>query len=150
MKDQRSLTPDAPVTPRHSVLLYDGVCGFCNRTVQFVLARDRSGHMRFAPLQGEFAAALFVRHPELRAVDSLILVETDDHQQERISVRSTAILRIAEYLGGGWQLARMFGVVPRALRDAAYDAFARSRYRLFGRYDSCPLPAPGVRARFLP
>jgi predicted DCC family thiol-disulfide oxidoreductase YuxK len=144
------VTPDTPVTPVTPVLFYDGVCGFCERTVQFILARDRRGTMRFAPLQGEFAAAFFARHPDARAIDSLILVELDDQGRERVSVRSAAVLRIAQYVGGGWRLARVLGLVPRVVRDAVYDAFARSRYRLFGRYDACPLPAPDVRARFLP
>ena len=132
----------------HPILLYDGVCGFCDRTVQFVLARDRRGVMRFAPLQGEFAAGVLARHPELRSVDSLILVEFTE-AGEQVSVRSTAALRIAEYVGGGWQWARMLLLIPRRLRDAVYDLFARYRYRLFGRFDACPLPPPDVRARFL-
>ena len=66
------------------------------------------------------------------------------------SVRSEAVLRVAEYLGGWWRVARVLRILPRFVRDAAYDLFARNRYRMFGRYDTCPIPAPEVRARFLP
>jgi predicted DCC family thiol-disulfide oxidoreductase YuxK len=132
------------------VLLYDGLCGFCNATVQFVLPRDRTARLRFAPLQGEFAREVFARHPELAGVDSLILVETDDAGHERVSVRSESVLRLAPYLGGLWPAAFVLRIVPRAVRDWAYDRFASVRYRLFGRYDSCPLPTPEQRGRFLP
>ena len=136
--------PDAPV------LLYDGVCGFCDATVQFIIDRDRRREMLFAPLQGEFAAEVLRRHPALKGVDSLILVERTEAGAERISTRSEAVVRIGEYLGHGWGIARLLRIVPRFLRDAGYDLFARFRYRLFGRMDSCPIPAPEVRARFLP
>lgn len=136
----------APTAP---VLLYDGLCGFCDRTVQIVLAHDRRGIVRFAPLQGEFAAGVLARHPGLQGIDSLVLVERDDAQKERVSVRSEALLRIAEYVGGQWRLLRALRLVPRFLRDAGYDLFARFRYRVFGRFDTCPLPPPEVRARFL-
>ena len=81
------------------VLLYDGVCGFCNRTVQVILARDRVGSMRFAPLQSEFAKEILARHPELCSVDSLILVKEAGKCRERVHVRSDAVLEVAAYLG---------------------------------------------------
>jgi predicted DCC family thiol-disulfide oxidoreductase YuxK len=137
------------VSRNRLVLLYDGVCGFCDATVQFIIDRDRRGEMRFAPLQGEFAADVLQRHPELKTVDSLILVERTSSGVERISTRSEAVVRIGEYLGHGWGAARLLRIVPRFLRDAGYDLFARFRYRLFGRLDSCPVPAPAVRARFI-
>jgi predicted DCC family thiol-disulfide oxidoreductase YuxK len=128
--------------------LYDGLCGFCNGTVRYVLAHDRHGSMRFAPLQGEFAAGVFSRHPELHDLDSLVLVENASGV-ERVWVQSDALLRIAAYLGGGFRVVRLLRIVPRFLRDAGYALFARFRYRWFGRYDACPLPPPDVRARFL-
>ena len=130
------------------VLLYDGLCGFCDRTVQFVLARDPGGPMHFAPLQGEYARQVMAEHPALRDVDSLILVEAVAEPHLAL-VRSDAVLAIAGYLGWPWRAAVVSRIVPRALRDWAYDLFARHRYRLFGRYDACPLPSPGVRARFI-
>ena len=132
------------------ILLYDGLCGFCNGTVQFILKRDRSGVMKFAPLQGPTARAVLERHPEVRGVDSLVLVERDLEGRELVAVRSEAVIRITRYLGGVWTIAAIGRVVPRPLRDWGYALFARWRYRLFGRYDACPVPLAGVRARFLP
>jgi predicted DCC family thiol-disulfide oxidoreductase YuxK len=136
--------------PTDLVLLYDGLCGFCNHAVQFVLARDPGGAMRFAPLQGEFARALLARQPELSRVDSLILVEHAGRSgEERATTRSEAVLRIWSYVGGPWRAGNLLRLVPRPLRDWGYDRFARFRYRLFGRFDSCPIPAADVRARFI-
>lgn len=131
------------------VLLYDGLCGFCDRAVQFVLARDPGGPMRFAPLQGAYARAVVARHPALAGVDSLILVESSAAGVERVAVRSEGALRVAHYLGGGWRIAALLRIVPRAARDWAYDLFARHRYRVWGRHAACPLPAAGQRARFI-
>jgi predicted DCC family thiol-disulfide oxidoreductase YuxK len=132
------------------VLLYDGLCGFCDRTVQFILDHDRKGAISFAPLQGDFARGIFLRHPELREVDSLLLVESDAVTgQERVSLRSDGALRVAYHLGGLWRAAAIFRVVPRPVRDAAYDAFARIRYRVFGRLDACRLPTGIERDRYI-
>jgi predicted DCC family thiol-disulfide oxidoreductase YuxK len=131
------------------ILLYDGVCGFCDGIVRFILRWDGGGSMRFATLQGALSQRLVMRHPELAGVDSLILVEDPDSPTERVFVRSDGALRVARYLGGPWKAALVLHVVPRFVRDAAYDAFARIRYRVFGRYDTCPLPTPEQRARFL-
>jgi len=132
------------------ILLYDGVCGFCDRTVQFVLARDADGPMRFATLEGEVAARILRDRPDLADVDSLLLVEPSNSGPPRVRARSDAALAVAGYVGGGWAvLAAMGRLVPRPIRDAAYDFFARHRYRWFGRYDACPLPLPEVRRRFL-
>jgi predicted DCC family thiol-disulfide oxidoreductase YuxK len=135
--------PDGPV------LLYDGLCGFCDGTVQFILRHDRRGTLRFATLQGDFARGVISRHPELDGVDSLVLVERDAAGVEQVSVRSNGALHVARYLGGAWHLARVTAIVPRFIRDAAYDGFARIRYRVFGRHDSCPIPSPEQRARFI-
>ena len=134
---------------RDALLLYDGVCGFCNRTVQLVLRHDHARLIRFAPLQGDTARTLLHAHPELIGTDSLVLVERDA-AGERISVRSDGALRLAACLGWPWRALGILTLVPRPLRDWGYDRFATVRYRLFGRFDACPLPAPEVRARFLP
>ena len=132
------------------VLLYDGLCGFCDMVVQFVLAQDRQAVIRFAPLQGEFARALIARHPELRDVDSLIFVEGANTPEERVFVKSEGAARVARYLGSvDRMIARVTAIVPRFIRDAAYDAFARVRYRVFGRRESCRVPSADQRARFL-
>ena len=90
------------------------------------------------------------RHSELNNVDSVVLVErSSDTDEERVFIRSDAALRVVAYLGGWWKLLLVFRVLPRPVRDFFYDLFARYRYRLFGKHDSCPLPSPEVRARFI-
>ena len=131
------------------VLLYDGVCGFCNKTVQMILARDRRGTMRFAALQSDYGRSVVERHTELRDVDSVVYVETSESVGERVYVRSDAALRVLKYLGGAWKLLLAARVIPKPLRDFLYDLFARNRYRLFGKYESCLLPPHEVRSRFL-
>ena len=130
------------------VLLYDGVCGFCNKSVQLILDHDRRGLMRFAALQSAHALAVIERHPELRGVDSVVYVERAGGG-ERVHVRSDAALKVAAYLGGFWKIFLAARVLPRHLRDYFYDLFARNRYKLFGKYDTCMLPPPEVRSRFL-
>jgi predicted DCC family thiol-disulfide oxidoreductase YuxK len=132
------------------VMLYDGVCGFCNKSVQTILKHDRRGVMRFAALQSEFGRAALARHPELKGVDSVVLLErAPETDAERASTRSTAALRVASHLGGLWRLCLAAYVIPTPVRDFLYNQFARHRYRLFGKYDTCPLPSPEVRSRFL-
>jgi predicted DCC family thiol-disulfide oxidoreductase YuxK len=132
------------------VLLYDGVCGLCNKTVQFVLSHDRRGTLRFAPLQSSYGQSVVARHPALRNVDSVVLVEPSSGAgRERVFTRSTAALRVVSYLGGAWKLLLAAYIIPRPIRNWLYDLVARYRYRFFGRYDTCLLPPPEVRARFL-
>jgi predicted DCC family thiol-disulfide oxidoreductase YuxK len=132
------------------VLLYDGVCGFCNRSVQLILDHDRRGTLRFAALQSNYARAIIERHTELREVDSVVFVESSTGETvERVYVRSDAALKIASYLGGFWRMLLAAKIIPRPARDYLYDLFARNRYRLFGKRDACMLPPAAVRARFL-
>ncbi|MCC6318795.1 MAG: DUF393 domain-containing protein [Gemmatimonadaceae bacterium] len=126
------------------VVLYDGVCGLCNGFVQWVLARDPSGTMRFATLQGPIGDAARRALPQIADVDSVVVLYKDGAW-----VKSTAALEVARYVGGAWAIAVAAYVIPRVVRDAVYDAIARRRYGWFGRYDSCPIPTPEQRARFL-
>lgn len=130
------------------VLLYDGVCGFCNKTVQMILDNDRRGAMRFAALQSDYGRSVVERHPEIQGVDSVVFVEKNG-EGEHTFVRSTAALKVAAYLGGFWKVFLCAYVVPRPLRDYLYDLFARNRYRFFGKYDQCMLPPAETRSRFL-
>lgn len=132
------------------VLLYDGVCGLCNGLVQFMLAQDPAGALRFAPLQGPFAAGVIAQYPALREVDSLVLVETDEAgEATNVRTQADAALALASYLGWPWRIAAVLRILPSFMLDGAYNLVARYRYRVFGRYDSCPLPSPEVRARFI-
>jgi predicted DCC family thiol-disulfide oxidoreductase YuxK len=130
------------------VLLYDGLCGFCDASVRFLLRRDRTGQIRYAPLQGEFARGVIARHPELTAVDALILVEQGP-QGERCWIRSDAVLRVVPLLGGGWRLVSLLRGVPRPLRDTFYAAFARVRHRVSRQRADCRIPEDSERSRFL-
>lgn len=144
--------------PRANLVLYDGVCGLCNRSVRFLLRIDRRKVLAFAPLQGPTAAQLAKRHgfPLATAGDdagslrSIVYVRSFGLKRERAHLRSDAVLRILADVGGAWSLLAVFRVVPRFLRDPLYDWVARHRYRWFGKLDSCPLPPPDQRARFLP
>jgi predicted DCC family thiol-disulfide oxidoreductase YuxK len=132
------------------LILYDGVCGLCNRLNRFVLARDPAGRFRFAALQSSLAREILTRHGrDPRDLDTLYLVLGRGRPDERLLRKSDAALWILRALGGPWRATAALGLVPRALRDLGYDVVARTRYRLFGRYDACPLPDPRHRARFL-
>ena len=132
------------------VLLYDGGCGFCAANVQFLLRHDRAGRLRFAALQSAFGASIRARHPELSRIDSMVWVEPSTaRENEQVFVRSAAALRAASYLGGIWRVALALALVPRPARDAAYNLMARHRHRLTGFTETCLVPTPEVRARFL-
>lgn len=127
------------------IILYDGVCGFCNETVQFILTKDLKQSFYFAALQSPAAENLLTRHPEIpHDLDTLILLEG-----ERAYIRSDAALRIASRLSGVWSMLRFLKIIPRPIRDFFYRAFARRRYRWFGLLDACPLPSAETRSRFL-
>lgn len=131
------------------VLLYDGVCGVCNSVVRAILRFDSHGTLRFAALDSDFARAVFDRHPTIEGVDSVVFVDEPEQPDERVAVRSAAALRVVDYLGGPWKLLGAARIIPAPLRDWLYDRIADVRYRIFGKHDTCPLPPPEVRARFL-
>ncbi len=137
-----------PPPQSRPVVLFDGHCSFCNRTVRWVIRRDRTAHFRFAPLHSAAAHRILAQaDPELNPgalPDAMILVDG-----KGIHFASTAALRIARRLRFPWPFAAAALLVPRPLRDAAYRAFARNRYRWFPRVDSCPLPPPEIRERFV-
>jgi predicted DCC family thiol-disulfide oxidoreductase YuxK len=135
--------PDAPV------LLYDGVCGVCNSVVRTILRFDRRGTLRFASLDSDFARDVIARHPRLGGVDSAVYVQNTGQADETADIRSAAPLKMAAYLGGWWKLVLVAYVIPAPVRDWLYERFAGVRYRVGGRYDTCPIPTAEVRNRFL-
>lgn len=142
-----SLRPDPlSVLPSGRLLvLFDGVCIFCNASVNFLIDHDPGQRLCFAPLQSPLGRRLRRRFGlDSQAIDSLVLIE-----KGRCYLRSTGALRIARWLNGPWPLAGLLLCVPAPLRDAAYDAFARQRYRWFGRLESCRMPTPALRQRFV-
>jgi predicted DCC family thiol-disulfide oxidoreductase YuxK len=128
-----------------AVILFDGVCNFCNGAVNFIIERDREGYFKFAPLQSEVGEKLLAENgiDEIET-DSVVLIEDG-----KVYTHSTAALRIARRLDGAWKFAYGFVVVPRFVRNFFYRLFARYRYKMFGKQDACMLPTPEIRHRFL-
>lgn len=132
------------------IVLYDGVCGLCNRLMQFILKRDKHDRFRFASLQSEFATDILERHgADHEDLDTVYVVIDYGKPTERLLARSDAILHVASELGGIWKFAGAGRVLPRSIRDSLYKLVARNRYRVFGKYESCVLPEPKHRAKFL-
>lgn len=128
------------------ILFYDGVCGLCDRLVQFVLRHDRRQRFRFAALQGEVAAQTLARFGKRPDDLDTMYVLTDDG---RLLFKGRAILFVLRELGLPWSLAQIGGVLPTGLLDWLYDRVARNRYRLFGKRDACRLPSAEEKLRFL-
>lgn len=137
----------------YPILLYDGVCGLCDRFVQFILRRDRRGVFRFASLQSALAGRILARHNISPAdLDTVYVVVNPDSQEppEFLLSRSDAVLFVLKQLGGLWRfVAFLLQLLPKFVRDPAYNAIARHRYRIFGKYESCALPSAQDRGRFL-
>jgi len=141
----------------HPIVLYDGVCGLCNRSVQFILKQDRERIFRFASLQSALAARILSRHganpsdlDTMYVVLNCDLVDGEAKGKELLLSRSDAALFILRELGGAWLVvAKAIRLLPRATRDWGYRAIASNRYRMFGRNEICPLPDEATRARFL-
>jgi predicted DCC family thiol-disulfide oxidoreductase YuxK len=133
------------------VLLYDGVCGLCNRLVRFTLKHDHQDLFQFASLQGPTASRILERHGASAADLDTFFVVTDFQQPgERLLARSDAAVFVLQELGRKWQtLGAIFRTLPRPLRDIAYNLVARNRYRIFGKLDACPVPDPRHRHKFL-
>ena len=127
-------------------MLFDGVCNVCNRSVDFILRHDPQGHFRFASLQSGAAQRALAEagKPPQEILRTLVLVEDG-----RVFEQSTAAVRIARRLSGLWPVLSAIAVVPRPIRDAAYRWFIAHRYRWFGKRESCRIPEPEIRDRFL-
>ena len=137
--------------PASTLLLYDGQCGLCDRLVRFLVSRDSAGRIRFAALQLPASRELLLangRDPD--DLDTVCVVADWKAPNQRLLVRSRAVAHAVAQLGGGWRwLALALSIVPRPVADLAYGLVARIRYRVFGRYDECPLPPREWRERFL-
>lgn len=143
---ERSLTAPGP-----HLLLFDGVCPLCHRAVRFLLAIDRRRRVCFAPLQGQTAKRVAERHHFSLDLTTAVYVRNLCQSDERLYFESNAVLRAVADSGGLWGfLATLLRIIPLPLRNFAYRFIASRRFRWFGRYDSCPLPKPEDRARFLP
>ncbi|NNJ25733.1 thiol-disulfide oxidoreductase DCC family protein [Alienimonas chondri] len=134
-----------PAADGHPVLFFDGVCGLCSASVDWLIARDPHGVLRFAPLQGE-TAEQFLPESDRGCLDSLVLL--DDAGRSR---RSRAVLRALRHLGGRWSVVgRILWFVPSPLRDVGYRLVSKVRYAVWGKKETCRLPTAEERERFLP
>ena len=126
------------------ILLFDGVCNFCNGSVQFIIKRDQAAYFQFASIQSEAGQALLAAYNIPTDVDSVILIENG-----RAYAESTAALKVCRQLDGGWKLFSALLIVPPFIRNFFYRCFAKNRYRLFGQKEACMLPTIEQRKRFL-
>ncbi|MGX9354607.1 thiol-disulfide oxidoreductase DCC family protein [Roseobacteraceae bacterium S113] len=128
------------------VVVFDGVCVLCNGFYHFIAKRDRRGAFHFATAQGATGQGLFkALDLPTEAFETFIVVS-----RGQVHTKSRAFAEVMSRLGGPWRLLSAIRLVPRGLADPLYDLVARNRYRLFGRRDTCMVPDPGARARFLP
>jgi predicted DCC family thiol-disulfide oxidoreductase YuxK len=134
----------------HPVLLYDGVCGLCNRLVQFILRRDRNAIFRFASLQSPLAARILARHGASSSdLDTVFVVVNHELPDEYLLASSDAVIFILEQLKVSRPFSAAVQLLPKFFRNAAYNAVARHRYKIFGRSEVCVLPRDQDRPRFL-
>jgi predicted DCC family thiol-disulfide oxidoreductase YuxK len=143
------VAPASTPVGRHLVL-YDGVCGLCNRLNGFVLKRDDEAVFAFASLQSEIGRSLLQQFGRVsNALDTMYVVVDYRSPAPVLLSKSNAALFVAATAGGGWRWLGIFRVLPVWLRDLVYDLIAQNRYRLFGKYDTCLLPTPEYRRRFI-
>ena len=138
-----------PAPAARQLVLYDGECGLCARGVRFLLDRDPAGRLTFAPLQGATAAPLYARHHLPADRSTMIFLRDEGTPAETPFLRSSAVLEALRITDGPWRHAAKLLWIPRFVRDTVYNLVARYRH-LWGGVDTCRLPTPGERQRFLP
>ena len=129
----------------HKIILFDGVCNFCNSSINFVIDHDPEKHFKFAPLQSDFGQDILRKfNKNTKDFDSVILLK-DNVLYEK----SDAALEITEHLSGFWKYLAIFKILPTFFLNFFYDIVASNRYRIFGKADSCRMPTDELRERFL-
>ena len=127
------------------IILFDGLCNLCNGSVNFIIKRDRMGAFKFASLQSEAGLSLLKQYGvTAEKIDSIVFIKED-----RFFLRSSAVLNILKDLGGRWRFLYIFIIIPKFIRDFIYNVIAKSRYRVFGKRESCTIPSEANRNRFL-
>jgi predicted DCC family thiol-disulfide oxidoreductase YuxK len=133
------------INETRTVILFDGVCHLCNNWVRFIINRDKKKQFYFAPLQSDYAQGILAQRENLQTLpDSVILIHSGV-----IYTESEAALRILKLLGGLWRIPALGIFVPKFIRQWVYRTIALNRYRWFGKYDSCQMPKPEWKSRFL-
>lgn len=128
----------------NGIVLFDGECNFCDKSVQFILKRDAKQHFKFASLQSEIGQGLLENFKVPLDVDSFLLIEN-----RRYYTRSSAAFRVCKHLSGFWKLFYIAIFIPKPIRDVVYNYIAKNRYTWFGKKQSCRLPTPDERKQFL-
>ncbi|MDM5249490.1 MULTISPECIES: thiol-disulfide oxidoreductase DCC family protein [unclassified Lysinibacillus] len=126
------------------IILFDGVCNFCDSSVQFIIKHDEAAYFQFASIQSDAGQALLVQYEVPKNIDSVILIE-----HGKAYFESTAALKICRRLDSFWPACFVFILIPSFMRNRMYRIFAKNRYRFFGRKEKCLLPTPSQRKRFL-
>lgn len=126
------------------IILFDGVCNFCDSSVQFIIKYDRAEYFQFASIQSEAGQALLAQYQVPENIDSVLLIE-----QGKVYFESTAALKICRRLDSFWPVICIFIIIPPSIRNKMYRLFAKNRYRLFGRKEACLMPTSSQRKRFL-
>ncbi|WP_273566945.1 thiol-disulfide oxidoreductase DCC family protein [Maribacter halichondriae] len=128
------------------IILFDGICNLCNRSVQYIIKRDKKDVFRFTALQSEIGEKLVSeRKIDTSKVDSIILIDPG----VAYYTKSEAAIEIAKEIGGLWSVFRLFQWVPASIRNIVYDFVARNRYSWYGKKDQCIVPTPEIKAKFL-
>ncbi|CAN5416177.1 DUF393 domain-containing protein [soil metagenome] len=128
-----------------SIILFDGVCNFCNSSVNKIIKHDKKNKFKFAALQSEIGKKILEEYNiDSSKIDSIILIEN-----KKAYIKSTAILRISKQMGSLYPLAYSFIITPAFIRNIVYDFIAKNRYKWFGKKDSCMIPTAEVRSRFI-
>lgn len=127
-----------------NIILFDGVCNFCNGAVQFIVKRDKKGAFKFASLQSEAGKELLSKCQLPQEIDSFVLVENN-----KCYIKSTAALRVCQRLKTPWNILSIFRVIPTPIRNTVYEYIAENRYKWFGKKEDCMLPSKELRDRFL-
>ena len=127
----------------NEIVLFDGDCNLCDKSVHFIINRDQQGYFKFAAQQSNVGQQLLKPHPH-QNTDSIVLIT-----KKKYYTKSSAALRICKHLDGPWKIFFLFLIVPRPIRDFIYDILAKNRYKWFGKKESCFLPTPDIKKRFL-
>lgn len=137
---------ETKIPENKKIILFDGVCNLCNNAINFVIEHDKKDTFRFASLQSDVGRKLVMERgidPEI--LDTIILIEPGVAYYEK----STAALKISQDLSGGYSLLKHFLFLPESIRDGVYNLVAANRYKWFGKKESCMIPTPELKAKFL-
>ena len=133
------------IPPNKQLILFDGVCNFCDATIQKIIKADKKNTFVFASLQSEFGQEILKHIGVDSSTDSIILY----HPNVAYYTQSDAVIEIAKHLSGIYLLLQTGKILPKALRNKMYQYFAKNRYKWFGKKDECMIPSKEVRAKFL-